>query len=1243
MRSFLPSAASLAVLALTMQPAPAVAQAATSAQLAPPAAVRITSPVTDGVRATLPGYVAPKALAPYDQGAASASLATGRIALLLHRDPARQEALREYLGDLQNPHSASYHKWLTPQQYGAQFGIAPQDLQTVEAWLQAQGFQIRSVPAGGNMILFSGTVGQVEQAFQTSIHSYAIQGVRHVAEATPLSIPAALAPVVAGISPLNDFRAQPQQLTGDRAQVQLAADNSLGTSGRLKVLAKLPNSGNPQLVETNTTGETLYVTPADAATIYDAPNSLNSGYTGNTQQNGSGVNIGFAEYSDLATADYLNYRKLFLNEATPSAPTLVVDGVDPGVLDQSDGQEALTDTEIAAGLAPGANIYVYSSQSDLMENGLIDAALRAIEDNQVSILDISYSICESNLEATGNLEVDELWQEAAAQGITVVAATGNYGSGACYDGSGAVSNSVEVNGYASTPYDVAVGGTDFDTLGLNLSQYLNTTNPSNLPTQTSVTGYIPENPWNDSITNNPPGDYDTNVAGIYGTGAIIAGTGGGASYAAYCVGTIDAAKEVCNGSYGGYPTPPFQTGITVTPDAQTGVRYLPDVSMFAGTNQQYPSTWALCSDNAVAQGSGTFVDCEPDSSGNFTVETAGGTAASSAAFAGVLGMVSQSLGGARLGQADNVLYNLYANNAGVYHDITAGNNSQPCYSGPSCGSNDFLLGYNATPGYDLASGLGSVDIGKLITAWPSVVFTPTTTTLEVNGNTTPLSITHGTDVTLSTTVSPTDATGSVSVTGTNTGETGGGANPNETIPLTNGARSVTVNNLPGGTYSLSAYYAGDMTHAASSSTPPIQVTVGPENSTTILSLDVDDATTIQPIVPPTSFPYGAYGFVYVQPQSATNGNDGTPTGTVMLLNNGSSFSGGGSQILNSKGTAAFPVQDFAPGTYSLTASYSGDLSYNPSTTASSTTVTISQAATALTAILPQSTASPQTSISIDQSGTTTVMLTLTADSSGAYPTGTFTLTGNGNSFPMSGTPRQILTTANTVEETATFTVAGSALALGTNTLTASYSGDGNYTAGTSNPVTITVNGISPPTATPTFMLTSPIGGVTVATLGTPATGTLTVTPLNGFTGTVSLSCAVTPNTGANSPTCTIDPSVTLTSITPATATLTISTTRGSAALMAPHQPWGAGTGKGALHRLLEGSGGLSLCALLLWIAPARRRALRSLLVVLLAFGALGMIGCGVTLNGSKAGAYTATVTGTSGSTVVTTQVSITVP
>jgi hypothetical protein len=1236
MRSKLHFSAGIACVLAASTPL-AIAQNQSSQTSAPAAQVRITTAVNNSDRVTMTGDISPMAQTRYDQGPAATGMATGKIELLLARSAARQEALREYLGSLQNPHSANYHKWLTPQQYGAQFGVSPQDVQTVETWLRSQGFQITSVPASANFIQFSGTVGGLEQAFRTSMHSYDINGTRHIANASAPSIPAALASVVAGLSPLNDFRAQPQHLLGERARVELAANGSLGNSGRLKVLAHLLDSSSPQYIVNNDTGETLYVTPADAATIYDAPNALNSNFAGSTKQDGTGVNIGFAEYSDLAETDYLNYRKVFLGETTPPAPNQVIDGTDPGVLDQHDGQEALIDAEIAAGLAPGANIYIYSSQSDLMENGVIDAAIRAIQDNTVDILGMSYSTCEEDLGSGGNYEINELWQEAAAQGITVVAATGDSGSAACdATGNNTAHNGLAVNGYASTPYDVAVGGTDFDTLGLGFSNYLNSSNTANAPTQSSVTGYIPENPWNDSITNNPPDMYDTNIPGIYGDGEILVGTGGGASSTAYCSdGTIDFTTGLCSGSYGGYPAPPFQSGLAVPPGisaSATPVRYLPDVSLFAGTNQQYPSTWALCSDSTTAQAPVTFTDCSPGSDGTFTVETAGGTATSTAAFTGVLGMVVQSLGGAghRLGVADNVLYNLHANNAGIFHDVTAGNNSMPCADGsPDCGNNNFENGYNAAPGYDLASGLGSVDISRLVAAWASAAFTTTSITFDVNGNTAPINVTHGTTVTLATAVTPSDATGTVSVTGLTAQ---GALDAGEYIPLTGGAGSISVNDLPGSgstPYSLTAYYPGDATHSPIRSAP-VQVTVSPEASTTLINLQVVDATTLSPINPPNSFSYGSYGFAYVQPQSAANGNDGTPTGSATLTGISASAQ---TQPLNSKGTAAFPLQEVSPGTYTLTAAYSGDASYKASTTSAAITISISKAATKLSAASDQS--------SIDASASATVTVTLTTDSSGAFPTGNITLQGNGNSFA-STTTQQMLTPQNVDEEIATFTVPGSALVLGANTLTAAYPGDTNYGRSAATPITITVTGIAPPTPTPTFMLTPPVGGITVPSLGVAGTGTLTVTPLNGFTGTVNLSCAILPNTGTHTPTCTVDPSVTLTSITPATATITVDTTTGSAALRPQTAPWGNGTSS-PLHRLLEGSGGLTLCALLLWIAPARRRALRSLLVILLAFGTIGMIGCGTTVNGTKAGAYSATITGTSGSIVVTQQVVINVP
>ena len=227
------------------------------------------------------------------------------------------------MGGLQDPHSASYRKWLTPATYGASFGVADQDLQTIEAWLQSQGFKIEAVPASRNFIQFSGTAGQLGQAFHTSIHSYLINGVRHYSNASDPQIPAALAPVVAGISPMNDFRPKPMHVLGGHAQV-------LAKGGSLQVISATKGAGaSPDLTATIDNTSVLFVTPSDAATIYNAPNALNRNYTGGAQQMGSGVNVGVVEDSDLQVADYLSYRSLFLNETSPASPTIVVDGADP--------------------------------------------------------------------------------------------------------------------------------------------------------------------------------------------------------------------------------------------------------------------------------------------------------------------------------------------------------------------------------------------------------------------------------------------------------------------------------------------------------------------------------------------------------------------------------------------------------------------------------------------------------------------------------------------------------------------------------------------------------------------------------------------------------------------------------------------------------------------------------------------------------------------------------------------------
>ena len=1221
-------------------------------------AVRVSQPVSNTALVTLKNNTSPMAQAKFDQGVASASTETGRLQLLLRPSAAQSEALREYLGGLQDPHSANYHKWLTPQSYGASFGISEQDLETVEAWLQSEGFAVNSVPASRNFITFSGTFGQVAQAFHTSIHSYMINGVRHYSNASDPSIPAALAPVVLGVSPLNDFHAKPDYIQQMRGKAQ-------GAQGHLQVVSATAQSASPDYTYPISGTNYLLLTPSDAATIYDSPNSLNSKFSGSTQEIGTGVNIGLVGDSDLPLDDYLNYRKLLLNETTPPQPTQVIDGADPGQVNDGSSEEALIDAEFSGGLAPGANIYFYSSADSLLQDGALNAAIRAVEDNNVDILSMSFSECELDLGPSGNAEISALWQQAAAQGITVLVSAGDTGSASCDDDAGdttVAQKGLSVSGLASTPYNIAVGGTDFDVLSSAFSQYVDPSTGGSSPYYRSALSYIPEDPWNESISNNPPGSYTTNKVMEYpltdggGSTTILAAGGGGPSSAAFCNEGVDQEGDCL--APAGYATPPFQTGISLGSQnpsaAPTGVRYLPDVSLFASSGSEHPATWLVCADSAVTGYATAYTDCVPNAQGQFDFDGVGGTSTSSPAFAGILGMVVQSLGGKRLGLANNVLYNLSTtdSSAGIFHDITAGNNSEPCVDGTTdCEtSNDFLQGWNAGTGYDLATGLGSVDISKLVSGWDSAQFTGTSVTLTAGTSanslsTSALNINHGTAVTLATSVTPTSATGTVSVNGP-TGQ--GGEAADEDIPLTNGAGQATVSDLPGGSYSIHAYYPGDVTHSPSTSSS-IAVKVNPEASSPFFAVFAYDPgnTQSEGQLNPASLPYGYESAAVAQPANASaafsggsvSGSHGTASGTVTLLNNGTAFQTSlfpSTQNLNAQGLASFSITSLSPGNYSFGASYSGDNSYNASTTSSPIAFTITPGGTKLS-VSTNNTA-------IASSGTATVVALLETDSIGALPGGTVTLTaGNGASF--TGTVLSGTLPNGTVAVQVTFSVPGSSLASGANTLTAKYPGDMNYAAATPASVNVTVSGsTSGGGTTPGFNISSASPSLSIATSGQSAgPDTITVAPTNGFTGAVAMKCALPLNIGGGAaPTCSLSASsVTLSGTTAQTLTLTVNT-----AALSALQPMQAPADH-MLRRLLAGGGGLALCSVLLFGIPGRRRSWQSMLVVLLAFGVLGAIGCGGTStssnnNGTQPGTYSVTVTGTSGSTTANTVVSVTV-
>lgn len=956
------------------------------AQSAQPAN-RIVAPIDESNRVTLAGNVHPMAQARFDRGPASFSAPTGRIALVLQRSAAQQQALTQYLADLQNPASPNYHKWLTPAQYGAQFGVSDSDLATVQSWLQTHGFKIEKVPPARNVVQFSGTFGQIQEAFHTSIHTFQVNGVSHFANASDPQIPAALAPVVAGVGPLNDFRPKPGVVQGPRSHYDPSTQRIV-----------------PDLtLQTQSGSLLLVVDPSDAATIYDTPNkSLNATYSGTTNYDGTGVTIGIVGVSNIEMQDITNYRTAFLGESSSAVnlPTVIIDGNDPGV--QPGGAvEALLDNEIAGGLAPKAKINFYAAADTDLTSGLIDAILRAIDDNTVSIINVSFSACESGLGTSGNQLVDEVAQQAAAQGISLVVAAGDSGAAGCddFNTETAAKQGLAVNGFASTPYSIAVGGTDFDVLATSMSTYVNTTTSGAPPYYETAKGPIPELPWNDSTTTN--GALSANVAtkDSKGNTNIVAGSGG--------VSTV-------------YSKPSFQTSLTPADNA----RDIPDISLFAADGF-HSAFWALCSDNVSEGSTTTSVDCQ-NTNGTFTNSTliggAGGTSAAAPAFAGMLALISQSQGGARLGQADYILYQLAKTSASAFHDVATGNNSVPCTSGsPNCGSNFFLSGYNAGAGYDLASGLGSVDVSALVNAWGSVTLGGTSTTLTINGSTAAYTGVHGANLTFNVGVNPTTATGSVAIIDTANTNTGGTLDNGQfAIALSSGAGSATYNGLPGGTYTVSARYGGDTSNAASTSSPGIPVTISAENSTTTLVVNAYDASTGNPLSSLTNIPAGDYVFLDAQVLGAAEGSNtqGTATGTITFYNGTTVL--GTAHLDSGNNLASYPAFNanflFLPaGSYSITAKYSGDSSFNAST---SSTINFTVAATAAIALSN----SGNISVTHGASGTSTI----TIKPSGGF-TGSVNLTcavtttlTNPNDPPTCGVTPSV-TISGTTSATATLT------------------------------------------------------------------------------------------------------------------------------------------------------------------------------------------------------------------------------
>jgi len=1079
-------------------------QAETQTQ-APKAVQRITQAVDEKNLVLLKGNVPSLALARFDQGAVADAYPLHRILLLLQRGPDQEAALSQFMEQQQDKSSPNFHAWLTPQQFGQQFGPSDADIRTITTWLQSHGFQITNITAGRTLIEFSGTAGQVRSAFHTQIHNYLVNGEVHTANATDLQIPAALAPVVVGPVSLNNFPVTSYL-------------RRLGAFYRPKGSSLAKPLGKPLYTLPGCIGGDCFgLGPADFGTIYNSASLL----SGSPKIDGTGQTIAIVGETDIDPTDVTDFQSMFgMTPNFSAANNIIVNGADPGVNDSE--SESDLDVQWASAVAPGATVKFVTSQPTETTAGIFLSAIYIVENNFAGVMSESFGGCEQQI-GTLNQFHNTLWEQAAAQGITVFLSAGDGGSAGCdnFDTAQTATQGLAVSGFASTPFNVAVGGTDFDEIN-KWSQYWSSTN--NSPSQSSALSYIPEIPWNENCAQ----------LGLTGCGAsapngslnIVAG-GGGVSIL--------------------YAKPSWQSGAGVPND---GHRDLPDVSLFASPGFD-GSFYIICQKD---------VTDPPESSCNlselgYTFQGIGGTSASAPAFAGIMALVDQSQGG-RQGNANYALYSLFKQQANAnpaincnssatpstsctFYDITRGNsgltgavgtNSVPCTPGSlNCSStkagqaNGVLVSaagssteaYTVSSGYDLATGLGSVNVANLVANWSSGLnLKPSSTSLSatVSGQaaTSISGITHGTPINLSSAVAPGQGatgtpTGAVSLLAT--------PNPNPTAPgaslgfdvltLSNGTATGNSIVLPGGQYNLTAHYQGDGTFNSSDSSPGIPVNISAEPSKTLISIPTFNPTTGQETAnTPASIVYGSPYIarmdvgnthaVLSYPPQAVCTPPACPTGSISWTDslNGAPATplDGGTFVLNTQGFTEDQPINLAGGSHVLNASYAGDDSFGASSASYSVTVTPAPTTTTI----DTNDNSPIGTVGVPFN----LNMATDTHSSGAVPSGTYTVYDagtavNGTSNIWNGQTGTFSTVGAFDQATVTFTFTTP----GHHVLTASYSGDANYAPSTTAaPYTVNVN--NPTTTAMTASSTNIIAGNQITLTALVDTAVKSPTPGN---------------------------------------------------------------------------------------------------------------------------------------------------
>jgi subtilase family serine protease len=696
----------------------------------------ITGPVDDAQRVVLAGNVRSEANAANDRGPVADDFSLAHMQLQLKRSPESEAALTQYIAELSDAHSPNFHKWLTPQQFAASYGVASADVYAVTVWLEQHGFTVNGVAPTGLAIDFSGTAAQVREAFRTEIHNLSVNGVAHFANMRNPEIPAALAPVVAGVVSLHNFHPKSQSIA----------------------------KNHPNYTYTDTSGTFHALAAGDIATIYNLAPLFSAGITG------KGQSIMVIEDTYLySTGDWTVFRKTFgltrpypygtLSQVSPAGAITCTNpgfqgvSTDPGY---GDDGEAAIDVQWATAAAPNAAIILAAcTDANTTFGGLIalENTLNGPVGSLPSVVSISYGESEPQNGAAANLAYNNTYEQAVAEGVSIFVSSGDEDAASSDDGS-VSTRGITVSGFTSTPYNVSVGGLDFGYTadGVNPSTYWSSTNSN---TYSSALSYIQEIPWNNSCAGGLVSTYlGITPLGLCNNAAVTSASGslhflenavGGSGGPSGCATGTPSSSGKVSGTCAGYAKPTYQAGLFGNP--ADGVRDIPDVSLFA-SNGFWDAYYVVCWSNPdINVGGGFSCTGAPITWAGF-----GGTSVSSPIMAGIQALVNQKTG-SRWGNPNPTYYALAnteygasgsetcnsttvdkTSNSCIFYDVTQGDNDAVCKARSGVFTNCYAdaqtygilstsntasdPAYLTNVGWDFPTGIGSVNAYNLVMGWP---------------------------------------------------------------------------------------------------------------------------------------------------------------------------------------------------------------------------------------------------------------------------------------------------------------------------------------------------------------------------------------------------------------------------------------------------------------------------------------------------------------------------------------------